>query len=171
MSDVYQELYIYFFDLIHDFNMEGDVFFVVFLNKYLFYWLNNRFKINKKEKIHQVSLESVVVEAGDSTAPVTFLEALHVIQATPIANGGSEKNMEEYMIDRIIIEDFEINIINNPEHFKSQESQDIYKNVYVYFFVDGRTNKSDLARQMGISQQKVRYYLDKIFRMFNSYLR
>lgn len=172
MSDVYQELYIYFFDLVYQFNIQGDVYFVVFLNRYLFYWMNNRFKPNKKEKINQVSLESIIADTGDDSAPVKFEDALQAINASPLATGASEEEeLEERMMDKMIMEDFEYTIINNSDYFKTHESQKIYKKVYTYFFIDGQTNKSDLARQMDISQQKVRYYLDKLHRMFNSYMR
>lgn len=170
MLDVYQEVYICFFDLIYKYRAGEDVYFVWYLNKYLYYWLSNRYKVNKKEQIKMTSLEAIVVDNDDS-APISLMDALQAMNAKSVTGPDEEEDMEERTINKIIVSDFEKLVINNPTQFKTKKAHKTYLKVYTYFFIEGKTNKSDLARQMEISQQKVRYYLDKISRMFHAYLR
>lgn len=168
MMDVYQEVYITFFDLIYKYRAGEDVYFTWYLNKYLYYWLSNRYKVNKKEQVKMTSLESIIVDNDDS-APISLMDGLQAMNAKSVTSPEEEENLEDRTINSLIISDFEKSVINNASLFKTKKAHKTYLKVYTYFFVEGKTNKSDLARQMSISQQKVRYYLDKISRMFHAY--
>lgn len=170
MMDVYQEVYIFFFDLIHQYRCDKEVFFAWYLRTYLYFWMNNRYKVNKKEQIKISSLESIIVNNDDS-APISLMDGLQALGAKSVTGQEDDLDLEDRVINNVIISLFERNVINNPKHFKSKSIHKTYLRVYNYFFVEGKNNKSDLARQMGISQQKVRYYLDKILRMFYAYMR
>lgn len=170
MMDVYQEVYICFFDLIYRYRLDKEVFFAWYLRTYLYFWISNRYKVNKKEQIRVSSLESIIVDNDDS-APISLMDGLQAMGAKSVTGQEDDLDLEDRIINKVIISGFEKRIINNPEHFKSRRAHKTYLRVYNYFFVEGKSNKSDLARQMGISQQKVRYYLDKISRMFYAYMR
>lgn len=169
MMDVYQEVYICFFDLIYRYRLDKEVFFAWYLRTYLYFWISNRYKVNKKEQIRISSLESIIVENDDS-APISLMDGLQAIGAKSVTGQEDDLDLEDRIINKVIISGFEKKVIHNPAHFKSKRAHKTYLRVYNYFFVEGKSNKSDLARQMGISQQKVRYYLDKIFRMFYAYM-
>lgn len=170
MMDVYQEVYMCFFNLIYNYRLDKEVFFVWYLRTYLYFWLSNRYKVNKKEQIKIASLEGIIV-GNDDSAPISLMDGLQAIGARSVTGQDDDLDLEDRIINRVILDGFETKIINNPSHFKTKRSHKTYLKVYTYFFIEGKTNKSDLARKMGISQQKVRYYLDKISRMFYAYMR
>ena len=172
MMDIYQELYIHFFELIQKFNVNGEVYFVIFLKKFIYFWMNNRFKMNKKEKVSQISLETTVSKTihHHEDANLSILDSsdyLNLKSAT--GTGEDEVHLEEFIINRMLVEQFERNYINNVKYFRNEDSQLIYHKIYTYFFMERKVSKAEIGDLMGISQQKVRYYLEKIIRMFQNF--
>lgn len=162
MQDVYQELYIHFFELVNSFDIKGDVYFVIYLKNYIFYWLANKFNMNKREQVSQVSLDKENfddMDTSDNAAEKEFANTQMFIENT----------IEYKVLGKMIMDDFDRNVMQNSKNFRSKEIHDICYQVYHMFFIEKKTNRTDIADIMGISQQKVRYYLDKVIRLYRAY--
>jgi hypothetical protein len=172
LTDVYQDLFSYFFELIEEFDHTTDVYFVIYLRTYLSFWLSNKFKMNKKEMISQVSLEKTMVDSNDDgDRPITYLESIQTFEVDQSSNLRNQFsfNHEDVLIDQFIVEKFEKEIMGNSSNFKNETTFALCQEIYNLYFKEKKHNKSDIARHIGVSQQKVRYYLDKILRMLKNF--
>lgn len=162
MQDVYQELYIHFFELVNSFDIHGDIYFVIYLRNYIFYWLANKFNMNKREQVAQVSLDKDSFEESDNSDSSIEKE---------IANTQLfiENTIEYRILSKMLMDDFDKKVMQNPRNFRSKEIHEICYKVYRMFFIEKKTNRTDIADIIGISQQKVRYYLDKVIRLYRAY--
>jgi hypothetical protein len=162
MEDVYQELYIHFFELVNSFDIHGDIYFVIYLRNYIFYWLSNKFNMKKKEQISQVSIDKEINEDYDivdnSIEKEIAQNQLHI-----------ENTIEYKILNKMLMDDFDKKVMQNPKNFRSKEIHEICYKVYRMFFIENKTNRTDIANIIGISQQKVRYYLNKVIRLYRSY--
>lgn len=169
LLDIFQEVYIYFFELVKEFQVGGKVYFVWYLRRYFFYFLSNRFKMNKKEQIDVNSLDAPTLDHDNQMN--TFLE---VMQEKEVKNVIEQSNrfstsLETTMIYKVTVENFKKNVMSNPKHFKNKDVQTICVEIFTIYFMEKQTDKSRIATMLGIPVQKVRYYLNKVIELYKDF--
>ncbi|MEO0075235.1 MAG: hypothetical protein ABIK31_03910 [candidate division WOR-3 bacterium] len=187
-SDVYQDLYVYFSELITNYDINSGVYFVTYLQRYLFYWGKNNFRICKKDMDVEISsLEEFTIQKKGNTGNYnqkTILDSkitnAHKQMSETLNNerdGLGIDILEDSVINRMVIWDFRKELQNylkmsaqakKNRRRKTKNSDIMY--IYDYVYLYNQTNYSKLSRELGCKPQKVHYYIEVIKEKFEEYL-
>lgn len=185
--DIYQEAYLYFMELVRNFNLSGEIYFVIYLKKYMGYWGKNTFPIRKKDKVTVMSLETETSTAeGNQTKFMDFVQdtnhgiVLNYDLSSINQKATSVNEFEDKVIADMMVKDFYpvlkeklkdyLYVKKNGNLIFNQRAYEITLKLYSYFFVQGNKNYSKIARELECTPQMVQYYLELIIRLFKEYL-
>lgn len=188
-EDIYQSLYIYFYELITHYDINSGVYFVTYLRRYLFYWGKNNYSIRKLDLDIEVNylsdMNNYYKSSGSDNYKEDYLQRNVIVSLKDSTDKVNYKSgtvdlsiYEDTIIDNIVILDFrrylerylDSKYVSGKKNKKVKTNKKNVLDIYDYFFIYKQKNYSRLAKELGCNAQRIQYYIDIINRLFLEYL-